>query len=226
MTATAESDSRVARALAAPTRAAILDLLKARGPLAVKEVADEAEVHPNVARGHLEVLSSAGLVRTSWRRHSAGGRPAKVYEAAPGHTEEGGHLVSEILATVLELAAPSPPVARQVAESAGERLGRRFNPGPGATFDEQAEALLRALSTVSGGMRVRDRGPDWVEFEDFDCPFKGIAEQHPETACTLDKALKEGVMRALGTDAFVELVTSVAWGDPTCREVVRVRSSG
>jgi predicted ArsR family transcriptional regulator len=73
-------------------------------------------------------------------------------------------------------------------------------------------------------VRVLETGDGWVELEDLDCPFKSIAKSHPELACTLDKALKEGVMRALGSDAIVEVVTSIAWGDPTCREVVRLRA--
>ena len=90
-------------------------------------------------------------------------------------------------------------------------------------FAEQVEWLQRALAHVSGGVRVADRGEDWVELEDLDCPFKGIAASHPEIACSLDKALKEGIMRALGADTYVEQVTSIAWGDPSCRDVVRLR---
>lgn len=219
-----ESDAKVARALAAPTRAAILGLLKSRGPLAAKEVADLAGVHQNVARGHLEVLADAGLVRATWRRNASGGRPAKLYEAAPGHVEEGTTLVAEMLAALIELAAPDPLVAGRVAAETGERLGRRVRPPQEAlSFPEQVASLLAAMNEVSGGVRVAGQGEDWVEVEDLDCPFKGIAAQHPELACSLDKSLKEGIMRALGADVFVEVVTSIAWGDPTCREVVRVR---
>lgn len=220
-----EQDPKIAKALAAPTRAAILALLRSRGALSAKEVAEEAGVHANVARGHLEVLASAGLVRASWRRSEGGGRPAKQYEATPAHVEEGTTLVAEMLAALVEAAGPAPGAARKVAEQAGERLGRRFRPpdGEALSFEAQVEALLWALSTVSGGVRIVEQGPDWVEFEDLDCPFTGIAQQHPQLACSLDKALKEGIMRALGADTFVEVVTSIAWGDPTCREVVRLR---
>ena len=31
-------------------------------------------------------------------------------------------------------------------------------------------------------------------------------------------------MRGLGAEAVVEMVSSIAWGDPTCSEVVRVRA--
>lgn len=220
-----EQDPRVAKALAAPTRAAILQLLRQAGPASAKEVAERAGVHPNVARGHLDMLVAAGLATHSWRRAPGGGRPAKVYEAAPGHVEEGQTLVADMLATLIEHTGPAAEPARRIAEQAGERLGRKFRPEtPELGWDEQVTAMVRALSAVSGGVRIVDRGEGWVEFEDADCPFRGIATAHPELACSLDKALKEGVMRALGADAYVEVVTSIAWGDPTCREVVRLRA--
>jgi predicted ArsR family transcriptional regulator len=215
----------VARALAAPTRAAILDHLRAVGPRAVKEVADAVGIHSNVARGHLDTLVAAGLANATWRRNAAGGRPAKVYEAAPVHVEDGTALVSDLLASLIEAAAPAPGTAKRIAEQTGERLARKLMPGPPpSAFGAQVEVLLRALSQVSGGTRVVARGEDWVELEDLDCPFKSIASSHPELACQLDKALKEGIMRALGADSFVEQVQSIAWGDASCREVVRVRA--
>lgn len=217
-------DAAVARALAAPTRASILQYLRTAGPQVVREVADAVGVHANVARGHLDVLVSAGLASVAWRRNPAGGRPAKVYEAAPVHVEDGQALVSDMLASLIEAAAPAPGTAKRIAEQAGERLGRRTRTREGVLgFDEQVELLTRALAAVSGGVRVTGRGDDWIELEDLDCPFRSIAVSHPDLACSLDKALKEGIMRGLGADAFVEVVTSIAWGDPTCREVVRWR---
>lgn len=222
---TGERDAKIARALAAPTRAAILDLIRAEGPLTAKEVASRAGLHPNVARGHLDVLVDAGLATVKWRRLPAGGRPAKLYETAPAHVERGTTLVADMLATLIEQTGYESGPARTVAFETGQRLGRRHRPpSENPTFEEQVIALIRALSEVSGATRISGRGNDWVEVEDHDCPFRGIAQAHPELACGLDKALKEGIMQALGAESFVEQVTSVAWGDDACREVVRVRS--
>lgn len=219
------NDARVARALAAPTRVEILDRLRSGGPCDVREAAAAAAVHPNVARGHLDVLVGAGLANVTWRRSAAGGRPAKVYEASPVHVPDGPLLVSDMLATMIEAAAPSPIIARRIAVQAGERLAQRVaGESPPRLFPEQIEVLTRTLSALSGGIRVTRRGEDWVEIEDLDCPFKSIASSHPELACSLDKALKEGIMRGLGAEAVVEMVSSIAWGDPTCCEVVRVRA--
>jgi predicted ArsR family transcriptional regulator len=224
--ATVEGDreTRVARALAAPTRSAILDLLREKGALSAKEVAEAIGVHPNVARGHLDLLVQAGLASFGWRRHAAGGRPSKLYEAAPARSEEGGSLIADLLATLVEEAIPEYTLGRPLAMKTGSRLGRRFRPKEGdLTWEEQILGLQRALSAVSAAVKIVDRGEDWVEFEDRDCPFRGIAHAHPDLACSLDKALKEGVMEALGADAYVEVVTSIAWGDESCREVVRLR---
>jgi predicted ArsR family transcriptional regulator len=221
----ATSDESRARALAAPTRATILEFLRRSGNATVKEVADEVGVHANVARGHLDILVQAGLASTTWRRNPGGGRPAKEYEPAPVHVEEGPALVSDMLATLIEVTAPAPETARSVAEATGSRLIKRLIPAGKApsAFDAQVEVLVQALRMVSGGLRVIERGGDFIELLDLDCPFRSIAHSHPEVACTLDKALKEGMVRALGADAWVEVVSSVAWGDPECREVIRWR---
>lgn len=220
-------DGVKARALAAPTRAQILEYLRRAGASTVKDVADAVGVHANVARGHLDILAGADLVTVAWQKGASGGRPAKLYEAAPVHVEEGPALVSDMLATLIELTAPAPGTARSVAIATGERLVRRIRGGADdqLDFDEQVRLLVDALAMVSGGTRVEDRGEDWVELLDKDCPFRSIAKSHPEVACTLDKALKEGMVQALGADAHVEVVTSVAWGDPECRDVIRWRSS-
>jgi predicted ArsR family transcriptional regulator len=219
-----DRDTAIARALSAPTRSAILELLRERGALSAKEVGEKVGVHPNVARGHLDLLVQAGLATYGWKRQPAGGRPSKLYEAAPARSEEGGTLIADLLATLVEEAVPEHALGRPLAMKTGSRLGRRFRPHDGQlTWDEQVQGLQRALSAVSAAVRIVDRGEDWVEFEDRDCPFRTIAHAHPDLACSLDKSLKEGIMEALGADTFVEMVTSIAWGDDSCREVVRLK---
>ncbi|MPZ87314.1 MAG: helix-turn-helix domain-containing protein [Nitriliruptorales bacterium] len=83
----------VARALGSETRAGIYAHLREAGDeRTVRDVAGLFDLHPNVARTHLETLADAGLVRVGRRKHPGGGRPAKVYTAipdAPDGTEPG-----------------------------------------------------------------------------------------------------------------------------------------
>ena len=83
-----ESATRTAKVLSLPTRAAILSLLLKSGAKTVKEIADAFQIHPNVARAHLDLMVEAGFLSTETRRRSKG-RPAKVYFTWEG---EGGSL--------------------------------------------------------------------------------------------------------------------------------------
>ena len=69
---------KAAKALALPTRSAILAHLLTSGPLTAKEVADEFSLHANVARAHLDLLVEAGFLATGVRRKRKA-RPPKVY---------------------------------------------------------------------------------------------------------------------------------------------------
>jgi DNA-binding transcriptional ArsR family regulator/TusA-related sulfurtransferase len=94
----------VARALGSPTRAEIYAYLReASEERTVRDVATRFELHPNVARTHLELLADAGLVRVGRRKHPGGGRPAKVYTALDQAAATGGDVVRERM--------PPPPDA-------------------------------------------------------------------------------------------------------------------
>lgn len=91
-----DSATRTAKVLSLPTRAAILSHLLRSGAKTVKEIADHFQIHPNVARAHLDLMVEAGFLATETRRRSKG-RPAKVYftwEGEGGSLEEAGIEVS------------------------------------------------------------------------------------------------------------------------------------
>lgn len=73
-----DAATRTAKVLSLPTRAAILSLLLRSGAKTVKEIADHFQIHPNVARAHLDLMVEAGFLATETRRRTKG-RPAKVY---------------------------------------------------------------------------------------------------------------------------------------------------
>src|SRR5688500_16921353 len=81
-----DNDTRTAKVLSLPTRAAILSMLLRSGEKTVKEVADAFKIHPNVARAHLDLMVEAGFLATETRRR-AKGRPAKVYFTWEGEAQ-------------------------------------------------------------------------------------------------------------------------------------------
>ncbi len=94
-----DSATRTAKVLSLPTRAAILSMLLRSGPKTVKDIADSFQIHPNVARAHLDLMAEAGFLMTETRRRDKG-RPAKVYftwEGEAGALSEAGVDVAEQL---------------------------------------------------------------------------------------------------------------------------------
>lgn len=87
-----DSATRTAKVLSLPTRAAILSMLLRTGPKTVKEISDAFQIHPNVARAHLDLMEEAGFLMSETRRREKG-RPAKVYftwEGEAGALAEAG----------------------------------------------------------------------------------------------------------------------------------------
>ncbi len=102
-----DAATRTAKVLSLPTRSEILSLLLRTGPKTVKEIADAFNIHPNVARAHLDLMVEAGFLATETRRRTKG-RPAKVYFTWEG---EAGALAE---------AGVEVPIARRVAQAADE----------------------------------------------------------------------------------------------------------
>lgn len=103
---------KAAKALALPTRSAILAHLLRSGPLTAKEIADEFSLHANVARAHLDLLVEAGFLATGVRRKRKG-RPAKVYFTWEG---EMGALEDWEVSPPQGLAAPDAEILVTEAE--------------------------------------------------------------------------------------------------------------
>jgi TusA-related sulfurtransferase/DNA-binding transcriptional ArsR family regulator len=114
----------VDRALASSTRASIFQHLRQVATArTVREVAAAFQLHPNVARTHLELLAQAGLVVVGSVKRPGGGRPAKVYvareevdaeqgalDAASQQNGAASALVVRLLVTLLNAGrAGSPP---------------------------------------------------------------------------------------------------------------------
>lgn len=245
-----EQSVKAAKALALPTRSAILAHLLKVGPRTAREVAEEFDLHPNVARAHLDLLEEAGFLATRLRRQGKG-RPAKAYFTWEGESAAlddwevsppAGTPAAEVLEEEAESApAPNPyrliaaimvrlvermdaeavyKVAEQVAREEGRKLMLGYRSG-GLDFAAAVRAVVEELRRFSPEARIARLEPDYAEIETPDCPFRDIALEHSDLVQVLDPAIKEGAMAALGHPSDVELEKSIARGDPLCRMTIR-----
>jgi predicted ArsR family transcriptional regulator len=120
-----DAATRTAKVLSLPTRAAILALLLRSGAKTVKEIGDHFQIHPNVARAHLDLMVEAGFLATETRRQEKG-RPAKVYftwEGEAGALAEAGvevDLEQRVVQTVDEIGVEVRVLERMLNDAANQ----------------------------------------------------------------------------------------------------------
>jgi len=219
----------MAPTLGTGTRAGIYARLRDRGtPATVRDVATAFDLHPNVARTHLQILADAGLVEVGSRRHPGGGRPSKVYtaladaplraeeptagtDAAPTALDEG--LAIRMLLALLDAGSPASPgataspraraalAARAAAVAAAE--GRRLVVAL-PLLEQQRDLrtatvpVVRALRTVSPAVVARHTGPDEVEIGGVTPVLETLAALRPELGEALERGLIAGAYAAAG----------------------------
>src|SRR6266540_3827620 len=158
----------------APTRRAVLDLLKRNGPQTVAQLGAALRKSGAGVRRHLEELEQLGLVQQTSRSQGRG-RPAYVYAL----TEMGHDLFPrnyhQLVAQLLEAAAT------ELGPSPVERL-----------FDHRQPELARALAAIqdeNGYMaECRQTGEDRWLVSEHNCAIARVAGTWP-TACNHELAL-------------------------------------
>ncbi|MFC4947345.1 helix-turn-helix transcriptional regulator [Pseudonocardia sp. GCM10023141] len=201
---------RTHEALAVASRVRLVDALRAAdGPRSAHELAAECGLHVTTVRFHLEILGSAGLVRSRPEATGGRGRPRLVYSPAAAADPGTGY---ELLAMML--AQSWGDTASERAERA-ERAGRaaattqplaplvpHAAPAPAPVLSMEAAVAEVAdtfaelgfepeVAPVEAGLQIRLHA----------CPFRAVATAHPEVVCSLHLGLIRGALEELGGSA-------------------------
>lgn len=206
------SSSRPAPAGA--SRTAILEALRgADGPLTVQELADDLGLHANTVRFHLTRLAKDGRVREGRADHSGPGRPKLAYEPVTAETAEetaggdagtaeaaGGHngyrLLAQILAGHLAATSANPS---QDAVAAGVEWGRHLTDRPAPFTSISAEQAFDKVTTVMDKLGFDiEPGEKLTVLRVHNCPFRSVAADRPDVACSVHLGLIRGALKEMG----------------------------
>lgn len=212
-----------------PTRREIyLHARNANTGVTAAQVADRFEVHPNVARHHLDKLAAGGYLEVGVDRaeHAGAGRPSKRYRATEKETGlEFPARRDELLVTLLgRLLALVPPgaaedLAEEVGEEYGRTLARTMAPGDGhRSFQVALHAVADALTAHGFAAHTEPRG-DSLAIIAEQCPFGSAAVQHP-VICAVDRGIIKGMLGSLYGDTVPETESSRPRGDDICITLV------
>jgi predicted ArsR family transcriptional regulator len=191
------------------------------------EIAERFELHPNVARHHLEKLTGGGYLVVALARTDEGtrpaGRPSKRYHAT--NLDSGLALPSrhdDVLATLLARAlnALGHDQAEALADGVGYEYGKaladRMDPGAGHRSARTAIATVADALTAHGFAAHTEARGDELAIVSECCPFGETAQQYPHVVCALDRGMIRGMLARLYGETTPHFEASRPDGDAHC----------
>ena len=191
------------------------------------EVAEKFELHPNVARHHLDKLAGGGYVEVRVERTEGGvGRPSKRYRVTDEHmTLEFAIRHDDLMITLLGKALALLPreqaeaMAEEVGVQYGKTMARSIESSPAGeaaqrSFRSALHAVADALTAhgFAAHAEKRDKG---LRIVSEHCPFGDAAIEHP-VICAVDRGLVKGMLSALYGDTSPATESSLPMGDDVC----------
>jgi predicted ArsR family transcriptional regulator len=174
---------------------------------------DEAAAALGIGRAltvyHLDKLVQAGLLTASYRRPPGrrgpgAGRPAKVYSRSDGeftvtvpareYELAAGLLVQAVAA---DRSGQTRAALHDAARQLGAGLGTRHRTE--SAHGDARRPDVKATLTEHGFEPWRD---DRGTIRMRNCPFRRLADLHPEVVCHMNLALIEGLVAGLGADGL------------------------
>ncbi|HET8617330.1 MAG TPA: helix-turn-helix domain-containing protein [Acidimicrobiales bacterium] len=201
----------VLKALGDNTRYAIyLELARSPRPLATAEIADTLGLHPNTVRPHLERMRDVGLLDIETDARGAVGRPQHRYSLAADAPSLGLEPATfPVLARMLLRVAATGGLGAEEAVEAGRDQGLADGeaacaadatraPDPAGDAVACLESLMSRLDALGFDPAVAVDAEDTATVAFTHCPFRELAETHPEIVCSLHQGMVEGFVAAAG----------------------------
>lgn len=190
-------------ALGDTTRRGIYVMLReAREPVTANQIAVVFDIHPNVARHHLDRLLSDEYIRISDQPVSmpTAGRPAKRYEVTEKsvsvqYSARKYDRLAELLTKVV--AALDDGRALEIAESVGHDYGVELAGEIGLATDEGFEEAAMAVAQAMMGKGLgSSTDPDQNRVVAQFCPLCTTVATQPEVVGRIDHGIVQGLLES------------------------------
>lgn len=172
-------------------RRRITEILKENGSATVAELADALQMAQVSVRHHLDILVGEDLVElTGVRRRDGAGRPSQVYALTPNaltlFPQRNAQLAASVL-TEMKAVLPHDEVQHILLRVAERTAAGAPRPLADQTLEERLDQVTQFL-TQKGYAARWENCEDHYELHACNCPYSGVAEEHPEL-CLMDHAL-------------------------------------
>ncbi len=192
----------VLKALGDNTRYAIyLELARSPHPRSTAEVANTLGLHVNTVRPHLERMRDVGLLAIYVDGRGGVGRPQHRYALAADAPSLGLEppvfaFAARMLLSLAVEAGAGAEDATEIGREQGRQDADRARPA-GAAGPACVGGLVQRLAEL-GFDPAAVPTPNGATVAFAHCPFRDLAESHPELVCGLHRGLVEGFVTRAG----------------------------
>lgn len=215
--------------LADPTRFSIYQYIVSKhSSVTVQEMAEQFDIHPNVARLHLTKLEDVNLLDSTSEKTGKGGRPSRLYSLSD-------QVISlqfpprdyQLLATIaIETLLSLGDMGQKALYDMGRRFGHeaarqaieRERIGISEMKPEEKINSIHRLVLAQGlNPEIELLDEQNLRFRVYNCTFKESAVKNPESICRMHHALLLGIFETyFGEDISLIEENSMLAGCKSC----------
>jgi len=231
-----ENTLKVTNVLSDPTRFNIYQhIIKRRKPVTVLNVAEEFDIHPNVARLHLSKLEEIKLITSHFQKTGRGGRPSRLYELSDNVIElnfpfRDYKLFSSIaIESLIELGDVGKEALYKTGKKYGMEVVKQYevSVNPNDLTIEQKIQILEDAGTMLGMYPSFEYNAEKnnISFRVNNCPFKEVVEQDQNMVCNMHQSFLKGMFEALFDEIELIETENMFKGCENCQYIAQLSIS-
>ncbi|PFV85701.1 transcriptional regulator [Bacillus sp. AFS059628] len=205
-----EQALKITGVLSDPTRYYIYKYISQKHSyVTVQEIADEFDIHPNVARLHLSKLEDVHMLKSETKKTGKGGRPSRLYVLSEDVIQlqfpfRDYQLLARIaFNSLLSLGAAGEKALYETGKQFGTELMQqhmlRLNVSEDALTVEQKVQIAKEAFSTAGLSPAFELSTDGTKifYDVHNCPFKEVAVHHPTEICNMHGDMMKGIFEIL-----------------------------
>lgn len=224
-----EQTLKITNVLSDPTRYYIYQhITKSHNEVTVQEIADNFNIHPNVARLHLSKLEDINMLTSETKKTGKGGRPSRLYRLSDDVIQlhfpfRDYQLLAKIaIETMSKLGDVGKEALYETGKSFGKELVEAQMPtnqssSQELSFEEKLH-IFRNAATIAGFYPELHASDDEskIFFQIYNCPFKEIALNQADSICNMHTAFLRGMFSSLFDSVELTEKENMMDGCKTC----------
>jgi predicted ArsR family transcriptional regulator len=218
---------RLTSVLADPTRFSIYQhIVNEHKQVTVQEIADQFDIHPNVARLHLTKLEDVSLLESCSEKTGKGGRPSRLYylseqvislQFPPRDYQMLAEIAIDSLLSLGEIGYKAlRDMGRRFGREAAQRALENDRLPADASIEKKLEHIRRLVVYQGLNPEIELLDDNTIRFRIFNCTYKEAAKKNPESICQMHQTFLRGIFEVYFGDTSLIEENSIMSGYTSC----------